>query len=295
MSNPANTTAAAQVITIGGSLEVTSTRLANDATYTGANKITSPAAKWKADDIGLQVRGTGIANPCYVLSVAGSVATTASNCVTVDALTHLVTIGDATATAPADGDAVLNQGVQLDLNPALVPGGDPCTDDTAEGFSIVGQWRNPGNFTTNGFATQPTGTKAIGEILFPTAVLTYGAFVIERPQLTAGDPIGGAHYDVVFPNVPTTLALCASPTSPGLGYSLGITASTTSVAGLATGTGRPATAQLRAIRDNNQAGSSTTAFLTSEDPAHVYAGAPFQRLCIVPAGNPTVNFQCGSG
>jgi hypothetical protein len=295
LSSAATATGTAQVITIGGTLEVTSTRTIDDATHTAVNKVTSSAAKWKADDIGLKLTGTGIAADCYVASVAGAVATTATNCVTIDALTHSDVIGDPTATAPGDGDAVMNQGVQLDLNPTLVKGSGPCADDVAEGFQIVGSWRNPGNFVGGAFATQPAGTKAIGQIAIPTSVLTYAAFVIERPTLSSGDPIGAAHYDVVFPNVPTGLALCPSATSPGLGYSLGISGSTTTITSLPSGVGRPSTAQLRAIRDNNLAGSSSTAFLTSEDPAHVYSGAPFQRLCIVPAGPPTVNFQCGTG
>ena len=295
LDTPANTSGTAQVLTIGGTLEVTTTRTVDDATHTAVNKVTSPAAKWKADDVGLKLTGSGIAANCYVLSVAGTSATTATNCVTVDALTHSDTIGDPTATAPADGDGVMNQGVQLDLKPSLVAGSNPCANDDAEGFQIVASWRNPGNFVTGAFATQPPSTKAIGQLAIPTSVLKYAAFIIERPALTPGDPTGAAHYDIVFPNVPTGLALCASATSPGLGYSIGISGSTPTIASLPTGTGRPATAQLRAIRDNNEAGSSTTAFLTSEDPSHVYSGAPFQRLCIVPAGHPTVNFQCGTG
>ena len=41
----------------------------------------------------------------------------------------------------------------------------------------------------NVLATQPAGTKAIAEILFPTSVgLKYGGFIVERGNAAAGDP-----------------------------------------------------------------------------------------------------------
>jgi hypothetical protein len=144
-------------------------------------------------------------------------------------------------------------------------------------------------------ATQPAGTKAVGEILFPTSVgLNYGAFVIERRSLTAGDPQGAAHYDVVFPNVPTASALCASQTSPGLGFTITLNATTLSVAALPVGTGRPGTAQVRAIKDDAQAGGTNQAFMT-DNATNKWTGAAFNRICITPAGKPVVNFQCGTG
>jgi len=295
MNNPADASGAAQVLSFGGSLQATDARTVNDVTYTATNKITSAAAKWKATDVGLQVRGTGIANPCYIASFAGTAATLSGTCVTTDLLTHIVTVGDASATAPVDGESAMDQGVQLDLNPVLVKGTRPCTDDAAEGFHVAGTWANPGSaaWFTGPFATQPAGTKAVGEIVVRTSAgVNYGAFVIEVSG--AGDAVIGApHYDVAFPNVPTGLAECpATATSPGLGFSLGVPAITPSVALLPQGSGRPGTGQLRATQDDAEAGATTTGFIVSDDVTHPFS---FNRLCITPAGPPTIGFQCGTG
>jgi hypothetical protein len=300
MNNAATAAGAAQTITIGGTHETSSARRVNDATFTATNQITSTAANWisnaRGGDPGLRVSGTGITQPCYVASVAGTVATLSSACNDGSAGTKTVVIGEASATAPANGEPILHQGVQLDLNPTLVPGSNPCTSDDAEGFNLGGTWQNPdGTLVGGAFATQPAGTRTLGQIQFKTAVITYAAYIIERPAAVVGDPIGTSHYDIVFPNVPTGLALCGSATSPGLGYSLGIDAATPSVSSLPTGTGRPGTAQFRSTRDNNNAGGASTAFLRDDSGNNFYTGANFQRLCIIPAGKPTVDFKCGTG
>ena len=68
----------------------------------------------------------------------------------------------------------------------------------------------------------------------------------------------------MFPNVPTTLALCASTaTSPGLGFSVGVNGTTVSQAALPSGTGRPGTAQLRNTKASTT-GSSSTVFITDD-------------------------------
>ena len=177
-------------------------------------------------------------------------------------------------------------------------GSPNCNRDESSGFGIEGTWVNPGSFFTGalGFATQPPGTKAIGEILFTTSVIKFGAYVIEVPA--AVDPlVAAAHYNLVFPNVPTTLALCASTaTSPGLGFSVGVNGTTVSQAALPTGTGRPGTAQLRNTKASTT-GSNSTIFLTDDvsGPGVKWTGSEFNRLCSIPAGTPDINFVCGDG
>jgi hypothetical protein len=293
LSAAATATGASQVLTVGASLEVTTTRTSNDAAITSATVINSVAMKWKADDVGLPVYGTGIPAGTYIVSVAGTNATTTGG-MTVNAGPLQVTTGDPSLTAPTSTDTTLNQGVQLALNPVLVPGSAPCTADQAAGFGIAGTWLNPGSFIGGAFATQPTGTKAIGEIKFATSVITYGAYIVERPVGVVGDPIGSAHYDIVFPNVPTGLALCASASSPGVGYSVGVPSTTASQAAIPNGVGRPSTAQLRSTR-GSVTGSSSTVYLRSDDGIVTYSGSEFERLCIIPAGTPDVNFTCGDG
>ena len=296
LSAAADATGVAQTITFGGTIESSTTRTMNDTTINQASpcRVNSPAAKWKASDVGLPVTGAGIPANSYVASfVAANATLTTSGCI-LDAVAKQRTVGDPSATAPADGDVVVDQGVQLDLDPTLVAGTRTCADEDPEGFQIVGTWLNPGNFFTGvlGFANQPANSKAIGEIQFATSVVTYGAYIIEVPALSADPVNGAAHYDIVFPNVPTGLALCAATaTSPGLGFSLGLHASTDTISGLPQGVGKPGTAQTRAIRDNNQAGYTETIFFRSDaGPALL-----FSRLCSTPAGPASVDFKCGTG
>jgi hypothetical protein len=222
--------------------------------------------------------------------------TLSSGCATINAGPYTVTVGDPTATAPTGTDTVLNQGVQLPLNPSLVAGSQPCANDESSGFGIEGTWVNPGAFVGGTFATQPAGTSAIGEILFKTSVINYGAFVVQMKAAT--DPlIAAAHYNIVFPNVPTTLALCPSTaTSPGLGFSIGVNGTTVSQSQLAAGVGRPSTSQLRSTRASTT-GSTSTIFITDDvNGAGVkWTGSEFNRLCSVPAGPPVINFACGAG
>jgi hypothetical protein len=294
------TPGAGQTVTIGGTVETTTTRTINDGQFTATNQITSAAnaARFQTSDVGLRVSGTGITQPCYILTRnSASLVTLTSACNDGSAgTTKAITIGEPSRTAPLSTDTVLNQGVQLPLNPALVAGSAPCTADQSAGFGIEGTWFNPGSFVGGAFATQPAGTKAIGEILFSTSVINYGAYVIEMPATT--DPlIGGAHYNIVFPNVPTTLALCPSTaTSPGLGFSIGLNATGVSTAAIPTGQGRPGTAQLRSTRATN-AGSASTVFITDDvnGAGTLWTGPEFNRFCSIPVGPPVINFVCGPG
>jgi hypothetical protein len=300
------TAGAAQTVTIGGTLDggstpaasaVTSTRTFNDATST-TTTITSTAARFNVSDIGLKVAGPGITQPCYIASRTATVATLTSACATANGTPYTVTVGDPTRTAPVATDTVLNQGAQLSLNPAFVAGSQPCALDSPSGFGIEGTWLNPGSFVGGAFATQPPNTKAVGEILFSTSVVQYAAYVLEIPAGLGIDPlIGGYHFNVVFPNVPTSLALCPStPTSRGTSLSIGINATTASQAAIPTGVGRPSTAQLRSTRFSTT-GSTTTVFLTDDvNGAGVkWTGVGFNRTLIIPAGTPDINFVGGDG
>ena len=132
--------------------------------------------------------------------------------------------------------------------------------------------------------------------MFQGGVLPLAAYVVERPALTPGDPTFTAHYDLVIPFLSTDVGTCKTPTSPGVGWSLGVQGQTVSQAKLPEGTGKPGTAQLRSIVETPGGGYSSTAFLTSDDPAVTLTPASeFNRLCIYPPGPPTINFKCGDG
>ncbi|MEO7570866.1 MAG: hypothetical protein ABIX10_00360 [Acidimicrobiales bacterium] len=294
LSSAAIATGAAQTVTFGSSLLTSTTRQANDAGITSATVINSAAAKWTTADIGLKVTGPGIPADTFIVSVIGANATTTGG-MTITPAPQTIVIGDPSATAPNSTDQAGLQGVQLDLSPSLVAGSEDCAAENVEGFATVARWNNPGSFTGSAlFNTQPAGTKAIGQIYFDTSVADFSAFVIETNNPFGPGPFT---YDIVFPNAPTTLAMCpGTATSPGLGFSLGIQQQTLSVAALPSGTGRPGTAQLRSLLPSATGGYFSTASVQSDDPLITFTPATeFTRDCVYPTGPAQVNFKCGNG
>jgi hypothetical protein len=162
---------------------------------------------------------------------------------------------------------------QLALNPALIPDVHRCTLDLAATLAWEAEWRNPGSFTPGPFATQPANTKAIAQIVFRNWMFTFAAFVIERKPFTPGDGIGAKHYDFVFPNVPWNLAICpGTATSPGLGFSLGVHATTVYQQLIPPGYGRPNTKQVGMTR-GALTGNNSMAYL-SDDATGLWTGPP---------------------
>jgi len=282
-----------QVLTIGGTTESTTTRQVNDATST-ATTITSASAKFSAvDDIGLDVSGPGITGVKYIASVSGNVATLAgSGTSTANATAHLVVIGLPSITAPTDGSAVANLGSILDLSPTLVAGSNSCSLNKPEGFSIQGVWRNPGTFVAVTFPTAPPAGALLAQLQFNTAVVTFAMYVRQVPAATAGDPQVTAHYDVMAPSLPTSLAKCPSPSTVPVGLSLGFSATTASQSSVKTGQGKPSSAAVRILRQNPGASISTTAYMKSNAAAP--ANWNFTGTCQM--ANPIViDFHCGNG
>jgi len=285
-----------QVLTIGATTQTTSARTANDATYQAGNKVTSVAAAFKGDaqgDIGMPVTGPGIAAGAVITAIVGNQATL-SAAVTVTSGAKTITVGGPSRTAPANGDSFQNWGAMLDLNPALVAGSNKCALNKPESFGIIGVWMNPGSFDPNTnigplqFGVQPAATAAVAQVLLKTAVVSFAGYVIQRP---AGDATKAApHYDITFPNVPTSLALCAASPA-GVGVSIGTNATTSSQAAIPSGVGRPSTAQARGTKPLASGSAVTTATFKSDDPAK-----PFTAIgsCTVFA-TPTVDFHCGNG
>jgi len=283
------TAGTAQVLTIGGTIENTTTRQVGDATST-ATTITSAAAKFSAtDDVGLAVSGAGITGVKYIASVSGNVATLAgAGTVTANAVAHVVVIGNPTATAPKDGDAVAQLASILDLSPTLVAGSNACSLNKPEGFTIQGAWHNPGTFAA---ATFPAGA-LIAQIQFNTAVIAFYGYVAQTPAGVVGDPQATAHYDVLFPSLPTALAKCPPPNAVPVGLSLGLMATTASQSGVKTGVGKPNTAAVRVLRQNNGASLTTTGYMKSNAAAP--ANWSFSQNCVM--ANPiVVDFHCGNG
>ena len=218
-----------------------------------------------------------------------------------------LTVGEPNATAPRDGETVAQQGFQLDLNPALVPGAGACAEHQHEGFTIPAQWHNPGSFQGTGLSNAqpgPTpvapitpGTKVIGQLYFKSSVMAFSAFVVERKAATPGDPIAIVHYDLQFPFVPTASVMCPGDNrSPGMTTSLTVHANTHSQAILPPGVGRPGTAQTRSTLPSASGGYVSTAYVKSDTAVTYSPAVAFQRICLYPTGNPNpISFQCGAG
>ena len=301
LSSPTVTATTGQVLYLGNSLLSTSTRQVNLASTPSTTTVNSARAQFKVEDVGLPITGScttpayTIPANTYILSVAAPVATTSGGLV-AGAVGCNITIGDPSVTAPVNGEMMATQLIQMDLNPAFAAGVDECANGTLEAFSFPGQWMNPGSFVGGLFNTQPAGTKAIGQILFRNAGGASSAYVIERGPFTAGDPNGSAHYDLVFPLIPISFAICASASSPGVALSIEVKPVTLAQGNLPAGTGKPGSVQIRGIRSSPTAGYTDSVTITSNDPAITYApAAEFTRLCIFPAPGGNASFQCGRG
>lgn len=145
-------------------------------------------------------------------------ANTACTGVVAPDATHFqsATIGVAGAGAPANSDAMMTLGAELNLNPTLVATQDVCTANTLEGFMVVGGWQNPGSTYAN---SQSTPTASVGQVLFPTSVLAFQGWVVpERDGVTLESngsyTATGSHYTFAFPLLPTSLAECTSGGAP---------------------------------------------------------------------------------
>jgi hypothetical protein len=232
--------------------------------------------------------GATIANVTSLTSItlsANATATATGVTLTVSPGSTVV-IGVPTATAPINGDAASVVRSELNLNPTLVKGSDPCAAGTPEGTSISGGWYNPGSFQATLLSSVvPSG--AIGQVLYPTAVVSFAAYVVPELAATAGDPQVAAHVDVIFPFLPTGLALCGSP-ALGIGSSFTFDGTTIGTQKVATGVGRPSTA-LRGIQDLGIGVSTFTGNAYQTNGVSTYTGACTMKF---PA---TIDFLCGNG
>ncbi|MBU6329831.1 MAG: hypothetical protein KGR18_07785, partial [Acidobacteria bacterium] len=208
-----------------------------------------------------------------------------------------VYIGLPSSSAPADGDVMSMVSSTLNLSPALVSGSDACNKNTYEGTTIMGQWYNPskiGVSLTNGDSNQqsasiaftgPLGisigaiaapSQTIGAIKYPTAVVSFWAFVTVRTQAETigGKTFGANTTKISLPWVPTSLAMCA----PGNGVTTGISSeylfggTSLGTQSVPTGTGRPSTA-LRGLRAGITGGDVAYQAQLANDSVNTFVGS----------------------
>lgn len=264
VSPVATATGASQQLSIGPATNQTTARFVHDAhVTTGSTTVTSASAAFVAAyDVHLPVSGTGIPAGASIASVTNATTVVLSAAATATSTTGSLTIGLPNATAPINGDTTMALGAELALNPTLVAGSAPCSANAPTGFDITGAWESPNAYATGAFAkpTSASLTKpTIGEFAVPTAVVTFGGFVEQVPASTSGESQTAAHYDVVFPDLPTSLAICPTATA-GVASTFEFLGTAHSQSGLPTGVGTPSTSQVRALKDITASPTTSSVF-----------------------------------
>jgi hypothetical protein len=293
-------TGTADVLSIGPSATQTTARFVfNGHTTSGSKTVTSATAKFAATDVNAAISGTGIPAGDTIAVVTNATTVTLATAATATSTVAQLTIGQPSATAPANGDVMLNLGAELDLKPQLVAGSDDCTANTPEGFGITGQWYNPGSYAA------PTATfgksndvsikyPTIGQFAAKTAVVTFAGYVEQVPAASVGETQTASHYDLIFPNLPTGISVC-NPGGDGVTSNFEYLAATASQTALPTGVGTPNTASLRDIKNLTAASTPDSAYL------HIRATNASTSDTFSFTGNCTLtwpdasDFSCGIG
>jgi len=252
-------------LSVGPATNQTTARTVHDGHTTATQTtLTSASASFQSWDKDLPITGPGIPAGDYIKTVTNATTVVLNVPATATSTSAALVIGQPSATAPANNDTALNLGAELDLNPALVAGSDACGLNTPEGFVITGGWLNPGSFVT-GLADSSTDVSlnkpVIAELAVPTAVVTFNGYVEQVPASTPNESQTAAHYDIIFPFLPTALALC-NPGTAGLAATFNnLAVAHSQTANLPTNVGPPSSAQIRALKDITTASVSSTAFL----------------------------------
>jgi hypothetical protein len=265
-------------VTTSGSATVTSAT-ANFTSTCDTNKVITGAGIPAGDTIKAVVNATTITLAVKATATATGVSLTESPGATE-------TIGAPTPTAPANGDAVATVESELALSPTLVKGSPPCSAGDATGDTIEGAWYNPGSYGAT-FLSPALPTDTIGQILYPTSVVSFAGYVVNEAASTPGEQDTAAHTDIIYPFLPTGLALCATP-ALGIGSVFSFNGTTLTEQKVATGIGRPDTGAVRGVEDlgNGVTTTTGTAYLTNGIPA-TYSGACTTTF------PPTIGFGCG--
>ena len=288
--NPPLPTCNPPVATIGHTQAQSTTRSVTDATNT-TTTITSAAAVWRTGDIGLKVSGVGIPATAYIVSFAGNVATIGGGTMTASATPKNIVVGQPGATAPTDGSAVVQMISEFDLNPAQAGGSNNCGSAIPESFVQQGTWRNPGSYLTAGvLGSQPAAGQSIAQIAFTSSVLTVGVYIQLMPAGVVGDPQAAAHYDLVFPFLAASYAMCPPPNAVKMALSVQLLPASSSQGLLAAGIGRPYSLHVRSLTANSV--GIKTATLKS-NTATLPKNWTIAKSCTIPAANAAISFSCG--
>ncbi len=260
------TTATTEAVSIGGDLVDTTARVVFDLHSTAASTtITSATANFSSQDIGLYAKCTCLPANDYITGVTNATTATVNQAATktvngnADPTVNQLQIGVPDASAPASGkDVAATIQTELVLNPSLVAGVQPCSNNLPAGTGILGLWENADKFveTGKGLFFNKTNLKvasgAIGQYDFGTAVTTFAAYVVPNYS-SPGVPDGTA--SVWFPFLPTAFGVCPGTATAS---DFHFDANTWTQQAHLTGTGHAGGGDLRTIKPLNFGGASST-------------------------------------
>jgi hypothetical protein len=238
-------------LTIAPKNPSTSMRFVTDAAFPSATTLTSASAHFAATDVRQPVSGAGVAAGTRITATATGGASATVACPVAPCLNgagaRQVTIGGAEKNAPSNNDVIGQESIQLTLNPLILPTAPPCSANKISAYEIQLQWHNPGNYDTHVSASntdhdfggnQMPGTSN-AQFQFKTAPTTFSGYLLQNTTMS-GTTATTTGWQVSFPFVPTTLAVC-----PGQGVASGWHFNPVSVtqAQVPTGTGPPGAPQ----------------------------------------------------
>lgn len=285
--------------------------IASPATLTGARQvddvscssatITSPAqAQFAQSDVGLPVTGTGVPAGDYIKTVTN--ATTATLNAATSGCTaggkEVLRIGLSDAGAPANGSPFVQLGSELTVNPTLVAGAPACSANAPQAANLLGLWENPGSFVTASVLGSSTDASIKGavlaQILFPTnAGINFAAYVVQVKASTAGETDTAAHVDIVYPLLPTGIAVCPAPSAVGIATTFQYDGMSSNQQSLPSGT--PGNTDIRALRDDVATTKTTTAYVHIKTSATAASDAFSASGTCAQQWPDTVDFGCGNG
>jgi hypothetical protein len=272
--------------------------VAAHAVFTQTAAAIAMGQNFSASYTNLQVIATGTSTVTTVVNSATATAltTAAAACPTgVTATAGTLDIGQPGGDAPQTGNTTATLGAEINLNPSLVKTQDNCNLNTFEGFEIAGTWMNPGFYAGGAVIGNPT-LVSVGQIAYPTSLIAFAAYV--RPQRTGDSLQAAAHFEFVFPSLPTTLAVCLTVPHTGvptnatqLSFGILPTPLFTGI-GVATGSGNPADPGVRAL--GPQTGAQTGHYILKNGATTVATGA--LPTCTITAATTTPPpITCGDG
>jgi hypothetical protein len=258
---------------------------------TAASKLDTGGFNAAYIGLSVAVKGSAVAFTnvkITAVNIAGNTsATIAPACPAgVTATVGIAAVSTKGAGAAPNGSAMMSLGAELNLNPVLVATQDDCSLATYEGFGVIGGWTNPGSSYAGNTSTPPA---TVAQILFPTSVISFNGFIV--PQ-AGGDAIEALpHYDFSFPLLPTSLAVCTTPTSD-VQLTLGMNPTVIStVPFLATGSGNVGDPPIRQLLPQTGTFSQTIQLILNPSTV-ISTDSP---SCTIAGPTATPGTPCGDG